>query len=79
LAAGFGLGFAEILAGVAAVNFAAGFVAASFDRTGFAAGLAARFAGLAGLDVRVARAEDEGLAFAAGPLLLVFVFPRAAD
>jgi len=78
LAAGFGVGFAETFAGAAGANFAAGFAAAGFERTCFAAGFAARFAGLVGFALRVERADDDGLALAAGPLLLVFVFPRAA-
>jgi hypothetical protein len=78
LGAGFNAGFAETFAGAAGRSFAAGFAAAVFVRAGFAAVLAARFAGFAGLALRVARADDEGRALAAGPLLLVFVFPRGA-
>jgi len=73
-----GAGFAETFAGAAGRSFAAGFAAAAFDRAGFAAALAAGFAGFAGLALRVARADDEDRALAAGPLLLVFAFPRAA-
>ena len=65
LGAGFNAGFAETFAGAAGRSFAAGFAAAVFVRAGFAAVLAARFAGFAGLALRVARADDEGRALAA--------------
>jgi hypothetical protein len=69
-------GFADIFAGGTGVSLADG-LTAGFERAGFAAGFAVRFAGFAALVDRVVRAEVDGRALAA-TLVLAFAFPRAA-